>query len=105
MEDVLDLYEELYDPNRPVISFDETSKQLIANTRPSEPAKPGYPERYDYEYKRNGVCNLFMFSEPAVIELFKQYTPIIYMFKHTYKILQYTCVIESDLVREDQKSE
>ncbi len=64
MEDVLDLYEKLYDPNRPVISFDETSKQLIANTRPSEPAKPGYPERYDYEYKRNGTRNLFMFFEP-----------------------------------------
>ncbi len=64
MEDVLDLYEEPYDPNRPVVSFDETSKQLIANTRPSLPAKPGYPERYDYEYKRNGTRNLFMFFEP-----------------------------------------
>lgn len=64
MEDVLDLYEEPYDPNRPVVSFDETSKQLIANTRPSEPAKPGCPERYDYEYKRNGTRNLFMFFEP-----------------------------------------
>ncbi len=41
MEDVLDLYEEPYDPNRPVVSFDETSKQLIANTRPSLPTEPG----------------------------------------------------------------
>ena len=64
MEDVLDLYEEPYDPNRPVVSFDETSKQLIANTRPSLPTEPGYPERYDYEYKRNGTRNLFMFFEP-----------------------------------------
>ena len=64
MEDVLDLYEEPYDPNRPVVSFDETSKQLIANTRPSLPAKPSRAERYDYEYKRNGTRNLFMFFEP-----------------------------------------
>ncbi len=64
MEDVLDLYEEPYDPNRPVVSFDETSKQLIANTRPSLPTSPSHPERYDYEYKRNGTRNLFMFFEP-----------------------------------------
>ncbi len=64
MEDVLDLYEEPYDPKRPVVSFDETSKQLIADTRPSLPTSPGYPERYDYEYKRNGTRNLFMFFEP-----------------------------------------
>jgi len=64
MEDVLDLYEEPYNPNRPVVSFDETSKQLIANTRPPLPTSPGYRERYDYEYKRNGTRNLFMFFEP-----------------------------------------
>ena len=64
MEDVLDLYEEPYDPKRPVVSFDETSKQLIANKRPSLPIEPGYSERYDYEYKRNGTRNLFMFFEP-----------------------------------------
>lgn len=64
MEDVLDLYEEPYDPKRPKVNFDETSKQLTKDKRPAEPAKPGQAERYDYEYKRNGTRNLFMFLEP-----------------------------------------
>lgn len=64
MEDVLDLYHQPYDPRRPMVCMDETSKQLVAHTRRSIPAKPGQPERYDYEYERNGVANLFMFFEP-----------------------------------------
>ena len=64
MEDVLDLYHQPYDPSRPMVCMDETSKQLVAHTRRSIPAKPGQPERYDYEYERNGVANLFMFFEP-----------------------------------------
>jgi len=64
MEDVLDLYAEDYDAKRPTVSFDETSKQLIAETRMTLPARPGEVERFDYEYERNGVCNLFMFCEP-----------------------------------------
>ncbi len=64
MEEVLDLYEEPYDPKRPKVCFDETSKQLVAETQVSLPAKPGRPERYDYEYRRNGTRNLFMFFEP-----------------------------------------
>ena len=64
MEDVLDLYHEDYDPDHPVVCFDETSKQLVADKRPSIGAKPGRVERYDYEYKRNGTRNLFMFCEP-----------------------------------------
>ncbi len=64
MEDVLDLYAEPYDPTRPKVNFDETSKQLIAETRQPLKAEVGRPERYDYEYGRNGVCNLFMFVEP-----------------------------------------
>jgi hypothetical protein len=64
MEEVLDLYEEPYDPNRPLVCFDETSKQLVAETRISLPPKPGQVERYDYEYQRNGTRNLFMFLEP-----------------------------------------
>lgn len=64
MEEVLDLYAEPYDPNRPKVCFDETPKQLIAETRTPLPARPGQPERYDYEYQRNGTCNLFMFFEP-----------------------------------------
>ena len=64
MEDVLDLYAEPYDPKRPVVCFDETSKQLVAEKRKPIPAKEGQPERFDYEYQRNGTRNLFMTCEP-----------------------------------------
>jgi hypothetical protein len=64
MEDVLELYEEPYDPNRPVVCFDEMPYQMVAEKRVPIPAKPGCPQRYDYEYERRGVCNLFMFFEP-----------------------------------------
>ena len=64
MEDVLELYEEPDDPKRPKVCFDETPKQLIAETRQPLPGHPGQPERYDYEYRRNGTCNLFLFLEP-----------------------------------------
>ena len=64
MEDVLDLYEEPYNPRRPKVNFDETSKQLIGETREPLPAAPGEPARYDYEYVRNGTRNLFMLTEP-----------------------------------------
>ncbi len=64
MEDVLDVYKQPYDPLYPQVCFDECSKQLVAETRLPIPIEPGQPARYDYEYERNGVCNLFMFSEP-----------------------------------------
>jgi DDE superfamily endonuclease len=64
MEDILDLYEEPFDPDRPKVCFDETNKQLIEETKVPEPAKPGQAERHDYEYKRNGTRNLFIFCEP-----------------------------------------
>jgi hypothetical protein len=64
MEDVLDLYAESYDPNNPTVCFDETSKQLIGETRPPLAPRPGQIARYDYEYERNGTRNLFMFFEP-----------------------------------------
>ena len=50
MEDVLELYAEPYDPMRPKVNFDETSKQLIKETRQPLPAQPGQPARFDYEY-------------------------------------------------------
>lgn len=65
MEDVLDLYEEPYDPAYPVVCFDESPYQLISETRKSLPAEPGQPARIDYEYRREGTCNLFLFFEPA----------------------------------------
>ena len=64
MENVLDLYQQPYDPKRPLICFDEGLRQLIAETRKRMFAKPGRRERYDYEYKRNGVRNLNIFFEP-----------------------------------------
>ena len=64
MEDVLDLYSEPYDPQRPVVCFDETSKQLVSEKRSPIPAKAGRRERFDYEYQRNGTRNLFMTCEP-----------------------------------------
>jgi hypothetical protein len=64
MEDVLDLYAEPPDPARPVVCFDETSKQLIAETRIPLPMEPGTPERVDYEYERRGTANLFLVTEP-----------------------------------------
>ena len=64
MEDVLDLYDEPYDPKRPTVGFDEASKQLVKHTRSPIPPKPGQLERYDFEYERNGTRNLFIFCEP-----------------------------------------
>ena len=64
MEDVLDLYAEPYDPERPVVCFDETSTQMLADARPPIPAAPGQPRREDYEYRREGTRNLFLACEP-----------------------------------------
>ena len=72
MEEVLDpvsstgqaLYAEPYDPQRPVVCFDETSTQLLAETRPALPAQAGLPRRQDYEYRREGTRNLFLACEP-----------------------------------------
>ena len=64
MEDVLEVYTQPFDPQRPQVCMDETSKQLIGETRTPIPTAPGEPGREDYEYVRNGVGNLFMFFEP-----------------------------------------
>jgi uncharacterized small protein (DUF1192 family) len=64
MEDVLEVYHRPHDPEYPVVCLDETSKQLIAETRVPIAAKPGRPVRYDYEYERNGTANLFMLFAP-----------------------------------------
>lgn len=78
MEDVLDLYSEKYDPKFPVVCFDETSKQLVRELRPRLAAESGQLERFDYEYKRGGVANLFMMCEPKSgwrhIEVTEQHT-------------------------------
>jgi len=64
MEDVLDLYTRPWDPRWPLVCMDETSKQLVKETRRRMAPAPGRAARIDYEYERNGVCNLFVFSEP-----------------------------------------
>jgi hypothetical protein len=64
MEDVLEVYHRPYDPKRPQVCLDEASKQLVGETVKPLPAEPGQPERFDYEYVRNGTANLFMLSEP-----------------------------------------
>jgi hypothetical protein len=64
MEDVIEVYHRPHDPERPMVCVDETSKQLIVETRTPFPAKPGRPKRVDYEYERNGTVNLFMMFAP-----------------------------------------
>lgn len=66
MEDVLDLYQEDYDPLRPVVCFDEVPYQLIGETRTPVPPRPGRRSRVDYEYRRCGTVNLFMVVEPLM---------------------------------------
>jgi len=64
MEDVLDLYAEPEDAKRPVICFDERPCQLTEEVRQPVPVRPGQGERFDYEYRRNGTCNLFLMVQP-----------------------------------------
>lgn len=89
MEDVLTVYTQPYDPNRPVVCVDETSKQLIAETRQPIAMEPGKPERFDTEYHRNGVANLFMGFEPLagkrLVQVTQQRTKV--DFAHYIKFL------------------
>jgi len=66
MEDVLEVYHRPYDEERPLVALDEASKQLVGEVVQPVPAAPGQPERFDYEYVRNGTANLFMVSEPLL---------------------------------------
>jgi len=73
MEDVLEVYKLPYDPIRPVVCLDETNRQLIGETITPLPAEPGSPKRYDYEYVRNGVADIFMMFEPLAA---RRYTAV-----------------------------
>lgn len=66
MEDVLEVYHRPYDPKRPLVCLDEASKQLVGEVVQPIPAEPGQPQRFDYEYVREGTANLFMISEPLL---------------------------------------
>src|SRR5665648_1170730 len=63
MYNILNLYEEKYDPKKPLICLDEKPKQLLGDKRRAIPMKPGSPEKYDYEYVRNGTANIFVAVE------------------------------------------
>jgi len=64
MEKVLDIYKRILDPRYPVVCMDESPRQLISETKVPILASPGRPARHDYEYRRNGVCNIFLACEP-----------------------------------------
>ena len=64
MEDVLEVYHRSYEDKEVLVCLDETSKQLVGETRQSRPPRPGSAMAYDYEYQRNGVSNLFMLFAP-----------------------------------------
>jgi len=74
MEDILEVYRRPYDPDRPLVCMDETTKQLTKETHRALPAEPGIPARFDYEYERNGVSNLFMFYEPFGVKRYVSIT-------------------------------
>lgn len=80
MKGVLDLYHEPFDPERPVVCMDESSKQLTKEVRTPIPPSPGQPARNDSEYERNGTANIFMFFEPLAgwrrVEITDQRTKI-----------------------------
>ncbi len=82
MESVLEVYQTAYNPKLPVICLDEATKQLVKETLVPIPAERGQPERFDYEYERNGTANLFMICEPMVgwrrVEVTQQRTAVDY---------------------------
>lgn len=101
MEDVLDLYHEPYDPRRPLVCFDEGTKQLIDEVKTPLPMQPGMPQRYDYEYERHGTCNLFVFFEPLQgwrhVEVTDRRTMVDYA--HCMKALVDDFYPDADLIR------
>jgi hypothetical protein len=101
MEEILDFYAEPYDPKRPKVNFDETSKQLSKETRTPLPSTPGQVARYDYEYQRNGTRNLFLLCAPQVgwrhIVVTEQRT--MQDFAHQMKWLVDAGYPEADLIR------
>lgn len=90
MEDVLNIYTSRYDPLYPWVCFDESSKQLVAETLDPIPMEPGEPQRYDYQYERQGVNNLFMFFEPLAswrhVEVTERRTAIDYAQQMKYLV-------------------
>jgi hypothetical protein len=100
MEEVLDLYQRPYDPRRPLVNRDEKPVQLIKETRTPLPAKPGKPQRDDYEYERGGTANVFLFTEPLTgwrtIDISVQRTAVDWA--HQIKHLLDDCYPDADMV-------
>ena len=90
MEDILDIYHSEYDSQNPWVCFDESCKQLVKEVKKKIEAEPGQKERYDYQYERNGVANMFMFFEPLQgwrhIEVTQQRTAIDYAHQMKYLV-------------------
>ncbi len=90
MENVLDIYQRPYEEKNPWICFDESCKQLVKETREPIQAEPGNKMRYDYQYERNGVANLFMFFEPLTgwrhVEVTARRTAIDYAHQMKYLV-------------------
>lgn len=92
MEEVLDIYKSSYNKKKPWVCFDESCKQLVKEVKEKIAAEPGQSERYDYQYERNGVANLFMFFEPLQgwrhVEVTQQRTAIDYAHQMKYLVDQ-----------------
>jgi len=101
MEDILDLYAEPYDPRRPVVCFDERPYQLRKDQRDPLPVKPGQPRREDFEYEREGTCNLFLTFQPLTgwrhVEVTERRTGA--DFAHQMKWLVDEVFPEADVIR------
>lgn len=107
MLDVLKVYERPYDSQKPVVCMDEKSKQLLEDTRVAVAGKPGKPAKADYEYKRNGTCNLFVAVEPKAgtrtvrvtrRRTKKDYASFIkYLVTHVYKKSKKVVLVEDNL--------
>lgn len=109
MLDVLEVYERDYDPQKPVVCLDEKSKQLLSDTKSRSPLpmKPGKPKRADYEYKRNGTCNLFVAVEPKgkkrIVRVTRRRTGKDYasfikcLVDHVYKKVKKVVLVEDNL--------
>ena|SRR3989344_3207432 len=114
MLDVLEVYERPYDPKKPVVCLDEKSKQLLKDMRAPITVKPGKPLRADYEYKRNGTCNLFVTIEPKgkkrTVRVTKQKTKkdyasfIKYLVTHVYKNVIKIVLVEDNLNTHNRQS-
>jgi hypothetical protein len=107
MFDVLEVYERPYNPQKPVVCMDEKSKQLLKDTGIAIEGKPGKPARADYEYARNGTCNLFVAVEPKAGKRIvrvtkhrakKDYASFIkYLVTHVYKKAKKVVLVEDNL--------